>query len=259
MLAFFRNRRFQFSAETTVLVTLAAVLCYSMGYWQWTRFEEKNAYFAILEQQNERGPSPLDSTLTDFSSLYHGQVTVTGSFDYEREMVLMNRSYRDEPGVKVITPLRLQGDAGVVLVDRGFLPFGWYMEESRQAEYRPVGEQQFTARLRPAQDKSFFLTPETADPVPGEWKARWLRIEVPKMAKQLPYAVMPIYLEQETALSGLEYPLPITHKVLPASRHLNYTLQWFSFGTFGLFLGVVIQFRRKPAVMQSSQIPVSGA
>ncbi|CAM2006464.1 SURF1 family protein [Acanthopleuribacter pedis] len=257
MIAFFRNRQFQFSAETTILVILAAVLCYSMGYWQLTRFHEKNAYFAILEEQNERGPAPLDPTLTDFSALYHGQVTVSGTFDHQHQVVLINRSHRDQPGVKVITPL-LPADGGpAVLVDRGFLPFAYTMDESRRSEYQPEGRMAFTARLRPAQAKSFFLTPETADPTPGQWKGRWLRIEVEKMAMQLPYPVLPIYLEQETAPVDGEFPLPITHAVLPASRHLNYTLQWFSFGTFGLFIGALVQFRRKPAVAQSSQMRVS--
>lgn len=257
MIAFFRNRVFQFSLETTLLVGVAAVLCYSMGYWQWTRFQEKNAYFATLEQQNERGVTPLDSTQSDFEDLVHSQVTVRGTFDHEREVFLINRSNHDQPGVKVVTPLRLGDGSAVVLVDRGFLPFDWTMDESKKPLYQPQGEQQLTTRLRRSQVKAFFLTPETRDPEAGKWKGRWLRLEVEKMAKQLPYEVLPVFLEQEEALEGWQYPLPISHKVLPASRHLNYTIQWISFGTFGIFLGALIQFRRKPAVIQSSQIPVS--
>ncbi|CAM2066114.1 SURF1-like protein [Sulfidibacter corallicola] len=258
MIGYFRGREFSFSLETTVLALLAAMLCGSMSYWQWTRYHGKKAYLAELARQEARGPLRLSDADGDWASLHHATVRVSGTFDYEREMVLINRSHRDQAGVKVVTPLQIQegetpeGQAWI-LVDRGFVPYEWYATDTEHARYRPQGRQTLTALVRPAQDKAFFLAPSTKAPLEGEWKERWLRLEVDKMATQLPYEVLPIFLEASEERGEGVYPVPLAHDVLPPSRHLNYTLQWLSFGCFGLFLGVLIQFRRVPVREKASQ------
>lgn len=248
----FRNRAFQFSPMKTVIALGAAALCWSMGYWQYTRYQSKKAYFATLERHEHNGITEFDASQVDFEPLYHAVVRVTGVFDHSREVYLRNRSHHDQPGVKLITPLILQGSKGHILVDRGFVPYGMTVDEAARTYDRPEGVVTIEGRLRPSQDKAFFLAPEVRSPEPGRWKMSWMRVDIPVMQSQLPYNVLPVYLEAgahlEPEYGAIEdFPAPTPAEVLPPLRHLNYVFQWTGFGIFGILLSLFLQFRpRRP-------------
>ena len=54
-------RRFHFSLMITTISILSAITCYLMGYWQYTRWEEKKAYFREIEARQERNSGPVGS------------------------------------------------------------------------------------------------------------------------------------------------------------------------------------------------------
>jgi len=244
----FKSKKFRFSGEKTVISALAALLCYAMGYWQFTRFQEKRVYFAEVERQEAKGVQAIDPNREDWSEWRYATVRLSGEFDYEREMVLTNRSMANTPGVRVVTPLRLTDGGPAVLVDRGFLPYDRYVDGQRE-RFQPGGERTVEGVLRPSKTKTFFLAPEQRPPESGEWRERWLRLEIEAMTAQLPYQVAPLYVEQ-TNQAG-EYPVYDPKTVMSAGRHLNYAIQWASFGTFSLFLGLFFQFRRKPQTSEN--------
>lgn len=236
-----RNRSFRFSQEITVLSTLAALLCYGMGYWQYTRYLEKKIYVAAVEKGEQRGRVALNPNQANWTEQLHSLIHTQGTFDYDHEMVLINRSMGNDPGVRVVTPLELSSGAHV-LVDRGFLPYDLYDKQQVDA-YRPRGLQVLEGTIRPSKTKSFFLAPPPQSPGMNENQDRWLRLDVAAMAETLPYPILPVFVEQ-TNQQG-EHPSYDPKALLPPSRHLNYTFQWASFGTFALFFGFFLQFRPK--------------
>ncbi len=236
-----KKRRFKFSPGTIIWSVTIAVICYSMSYWQYTRYVGKIAYFEVVEEQLAAGRHPLELLPSDWSKTHHALVRLSGAFDYEREVVIINRSMDQHPGVKLVTPLKITGSEYHVLVDRGFLPYDNYASGDLTA-YRPQGRQELEGVVRPSQIKAFFLTPSIPAPTQGTWKKRWLRLEIAKMAEQLPYPLLPVYIEQ-TNQDG-EYPAHLTRSVVPPSRHLNYTIQWAGFATFSLGFGLFLQWVR---------------
>ena len=212
-----------------------------MSYWQYGRYRDKQAYFTAVQQQAERGRHPLDAALETWDGQAHALISVDGIFDYEHEMALINRSFDNISGVKLVTPLSIEGTGKYVLVDRGFLPYDAY-SSGDLAPYRPMGHQYLEGIIRPSQTKQFPLAPPAAVRI-GEKRDRWLRLEVAAMEEALPYPVLPVFIEQ-TNQAG-PYPLHDDREVLPAGRHLNYTLQWASFGTFAWVLALVLQYRRR--------------
>lgn len=241
-MSYFSKRKFVFSADKTITSLLAAILCFGMSYWQWTRYIEKKGYFATLEEQATKPMSNLDPEAVSWEALYHGKVLIEGSFDFEHEMVLINRSKDDKTGVRVVTPFKLTQTNKAILVDRGFVEYTNYADKNTEL-YQHADETQIEGLVRPSQEKTFFLAPPTKEPKPGQWVERWLRLEVPMMAKQLPYEVLPIYVEQTNQKGPAPAfdPKEITHP----GRHLNYTFQWIGFGLFSIFLALFLQFKPK--------------
>lgn len=238
----FANRTFQFNGEIMVTSLLALAICYALSYWQWTRYQDKIAYFDLVEKQAALGLRDFPAEPGDWSEWHHAEVRVTGTFDYSREMVLRNRAKNEVGGVKVVTPLVIDDEERAVLVDRGFLPYENYADGD-PAEYRPAGEQTVIGKVRPSQLPAFFLSPGIPEPDGETFVERWLRLDVEKMSAQLPYPVVEIFIEQTNQTGAIPEHDP--REVLTPGRHLNYTIQWFSFGTFALGFGLFVQFRPK--------------
>ena len=95
--------------------------------------------------------------------------------------------------------------------------------------------------LRPSQERAFFLSPPETAGKPGEWKERWQRLEIETMAGQMPYPVLPVFIEQTNGRGA--YPSYSQREDVSPGRHMNYTIQWASFGTFALLFGAFLQTR----------------
>ena len=248
----FANRKFRFSHEITVTSLIAAVFCYAMSYWQYQRYAFKLDYFQILERQQALGVQPLSPE--DAPNQLYGTVRVQGELDFENEMVLLNRSKGNTSGVKVVTPVKIAGSDLHVLVDRGFLPYHLYHERRYEA-WRPNASETIEGIVRPSVTPSFFFSPPAKRPGGEEGPGRWVRLEIETMAEQLPYPVLPVYLEQiNPSGDALIYDKT---EVLPASRHLNYAIQWASFATFGILFGLFLQFRPSNKAAGNNQLLTS--
>ena len=240
----FANRRFRFSLEFTLIGLVLASVCFGMGYWQYQRYANKKVYFDTVHAREAEGRHPFDPNQQDWSISHHALVGLTGSFENEQEVVLINRSMDGQPGVKVVTPFRLAGSEQRILIDRGYLPYAMYMS-GKVEDWRHEGEVAIEGVVRPSAGKSFALAPSMPAPKPGEWKARWLRLEVDIMASQLPYSLLPVYLEQTSPLGT--WPVHDPREVLHPARHLNYAIQWPCFGTLVMLFFMFLQFPKRKA------------
>ena len=234
-----KTRSFQFRPMTMFLAVFAAIICYYMSYWQYTRYVGKKEYFAVLEARAAMGPAEPAAATSDWEPLHYRTVRVTGQFDYAHEMVLINRSKDNVAGVKLITPLRME-DGRNILVDRGFIPYNLYADGDRK-QVQPEGLQTVEGLLTPSQEKSFFLAPAESLPADGSFKERFLRVDIAVMAEQLDYPLLPVYVDQNNQTESL--PAHTPRAVVGPGRHMNYTIQWASFGSFSLFYGLFLQFR----------------
>lgn len=234
------GRVLKFSWELTITAVVLAITCFALGYWQFTRYEGKKGFFEQVEKQEARGRQTLD-TSADWDKEALARIKTSGVFDHEKSMVLMNRSMGNIPGVKLITPFKVEGEEKHILVDRGFISYELW-REGDMTPYQPQGVVEIEGVVHPSQEKQFWLAPPQKDPVAGEFREQWFRIDTDKMAKQLPYTLLPVYVEQTSSMG--EYPKYDPREVLPPSRHLNYTFQWTGFGLFTLFLAGLAQYRK---------------
>ena len=229
-------------------VLVVFIILLNFGFWQLRRLEQKrernNSIVAALNQS----PTLLNDQAIIDPEIYHFKpVQATGTFDNSATMFLRNRDFEGFSGVHLLVPLRLAGSDRAVLVDRGWVPRG-NMDPTPEelAVYDQSGQVTVTGiayRGQPQPDG--WLVPR--DPPLKEGQTRlvgWFRVNIDRIQEQLPYPLMPIYLEQspagpEPALDS--FPRQSGSVALDEGPHLGYAIQWFSFAailliTYGYFI-----------------------
>lgn len=164
-----------------------------------------------------------------------------GVYDRANEVLLRARSLRGRAGNHVLTPLRL-ADGRAIVVDRGWIP----IEIVRPGDARataPSGEVTVTGILQPSDPKPIAFGPR--DPPAGRLTTIG-RIDLERLAKQIPYPIQPLALALEQQQPP---PTDLPHAAgLPApgeGPHLAYAVQWFLFAAVALITTTVL-IRREP-------------
>lgn len=228
-----RRLRFEPRPFATLATILAVVGFTGLGLWQLGRAEEKRALAADFT-----GGGPSLALPSDSSGLPRYQrVTARGRYDAERQFLLDNQTHEGAVGVQVLTPMRLDG-GGVVLVNRGWLPFGATRADlpdvAVDAEPRTIA-----GRLDDLPRPGILLG---APPGSG-WPRLVSYPQLPEIAAALgvtPHARM-IRLDPGVPDGYVrDWRLPGTTPV----RHLGYAIQWFAFAATALAIWLALSLHR---------------
>jgi surfeit locus 1 family protein len=227
------------------VVLLAVPVCTRLGFWQLDRLQQRRARTTQVRERLAMPPIQPGTQASDLENLEYRRVVLQGQFDPDHEILLTNRSYQEQPGAHLVTPLVLAGAEEAVLVDRGWIPASQAAEDELDP-YHLEGEVKLEGilrRSRPEPRWSFL-----ADPVPepeGAFVRRWRVLNVERIQIQMPYPLAPYFIEQDQRL-GRDSPQPIPDPDIDLSEgpHLSYAIQWFSFAGIGLFGGVAWLYHR---------------
>jgi surfeit locus 1 family protein len=231
----------------TIGVALLFVAFLGLGFWQLDRLGQKRAANAHILARLQEPPLALDGSPIDPDLADLRRAAVEGSYDFGQEIVLRNRTHDDLPGVHVIVPLRIAGSDAAVLVDRGWIPYEMSNAEQRKVFQDATGAVEVRGILRRSQSRRSTLSP--ADPPLGPERPRldaWYRVEVPRIQEQVPYRLLPVFLEEENAAGApvRRFPRPDPDIQLSEGPHLGYAIQWFAFA--GILLGgYTLLFRQR--------------
>ncbi|NCF65243.1 MAG: hypothetical protein GWP61_04665 [Chloroflexi bacterium] len=219
----------------TVLVVIMMIVLARLGFWQLERLEQRRAKNAILSAALAASPLDLDgATLPeDLSSLKDRQVTATGEYDLERQIILIVQNWQGRAGVHLITPLILADGDTAVLVDRGWIP---------EADNNPAGHAKYRSQGPVTIEGFVSLSQALAREVVSEVKVpqkEWYRVDVAAIEQQMPYELLPFYILQAPEGNG-ELPFRSEPQIdLSEGSHLGYAFQWFIF-SLGLGIGYVL-------------------
>jgi len=258
-----------------------------LSYWQWTRHLEKVELIKEMDQRLLLQPEPIQGVLAtpgvDWThSMIHRRLTIEGSYDFEHEMVLRNRKHMNQPGVMILTPLKIKDTNSWILVNRGYIPLKYAIREMR-AQFQKQPSVQFIGLIKETNPRRF-LAP--SDPTAGgenPWVDEWLRVDLENIGKQLPYKLLPVYTEvmpsadvekikkdilsSESGKSEIlslvarsaatsrdsdinqintdSLPIPLNDLIIPPGRHLGYVFEWIILALLTGFLAVIIQLRSR--------------
>jgi len=164
---------------------------------------------------------------------------VEGTYDAAHQIFLDNRQENGQPGVHVITPLKISGSETRVLINRGWI--GWSQGRTvLPVVPTPAGVVKITGLASVPSTKKFFLMPDR----PEAQTKLWSRLDLPRIESMLGNTLQPVVLQQ----TGGDAPdTLVRHWAPPEDRvgmHRGYAFQWFGMAVALLLFYLVASFRK---------------
>ncbi|MFJ8040462.1 SURF1 family protein [Kitasatospora sp. NPDC096147] len=234
----------------TAVAVLAVVVCVLMGSWQLSRFEDqvdRHEDAARTATAGSTGPAvPLADLLPGpgakvTTETVGRSVTVTGRYDREHQLLVPNRTVDGRQGHYVLTPLcpaGADGADGASGADPACVPVvrGWAPGTPAEPPALPEGTVTVAGRLQAPENSG------SDGAVTGGLPAGQLgTISPASLVNVLPYPTTDGWLAADTVPAGLA-PVPTVQPQggnglsLRAFQNLGYTLEWFVFGGFVVFM-----------------------
>lgn len=233
---------------TTLLVIAACGVMVRLGIWQLDRLEQRRAFNARVQAQINRESIVLDADTLDedLVSMEYRSAVVVGEYDHDQEVGLRNQVWGNQPGIHLVTPLRISGSDRAVLVDRGWIPAEDSSRE-RWSQYAQPGMVQIQGVIRRSTTRPQIGRRTDPTPLPGQGRLDlWNLLNVERIDDQVPGSLLPVYIQQvpDPDQSAPPYPSPLELD-LSEGPHLGYAGQWFLFALV-LAVGYPLYLRRQP-------------
>jgi len=236
----------------TLLVVVGAFVLIRLGVWQLDRLEQRRAFNAQVE--SARLQSVLDLNMeqpADIAAMEWRPAQIAGKYDFENQVAIRNQYYGDQYGYHILTPLRSDpstgsGPAGLaVLVDRGWIPADGNSTPADWRRYDEVGQVRAKGQIRLGSGKPAIGGVADALPEGGSKLEIWNNADVENISVQLPYPVLPVYIQADAHPADAEPPIPFQPELeLTEGPHFGYAMQWFIFAAI-LFFGYPFYLRKQ--------------
>lgn len=218
-------------------------LTVGLGCWQWGRGEQRTALQEAIAAR-ERS-APVDAAQLagqpDVAGLLHRPVVLRGQWLPGHIVFLDNRQMNALPGFYVVTPLRLDSGA-VVLVQRGWVQRNFARRDVLPPVQTPVGTVEVRGRLARPPAKLYDFATEENGPIRQNLDWAGFRAETG-------LNLLPLTVQQTGAPSeGLLRQWPQAGS--GAEKNYGYAFQWWALAALIAILYVWFQLvlpRRRPA------------
>jgi surfeit locus 1 family protein len=228
----------------TLLVFAGTALCIRLGIWQLDRLAQRRAFNAQFETARAESVLDLNEEIPqDIASMEWRPVKVSGEYDFENQIALRNQYNGDQYGYHLLTPLLFSGKA--VLVDRGWIPAEGNSAPSDWHKYDELNTVNLAGQIRLGQTKPVLGGVADTLPANGAKLEIWNNADLAQIANQMPYPVLPVYIQPANDTSDTTPPIPFQPEVeITEGPHMGYALQWFTFATI-LFVGYPFYLRKQ--------------
>ncbi len=229
---------------TTILVVAGTLVCARLGIWQLDRLAQRRVFNAQVESMHRQPTLDLNSELVvDISKMEWRAVTVSGEYDFENQIAIRNQYNGGDYGYHLITPLLFSGKA--VLVDRGWIPADGNSLPEDWRQYDELGEVKIQGQIRLGGTESAIGGVAEAELNPNETRrAFWNKLILESVAPQIPYPVLPAYIQLDAVDNDQTPPIPYQPTLdLTEGPHVGYAVQWFIFAAI-LFGGYPFYLRK---------------
>ena len=125
-------RRFRPRWLPTLAAALLVPLFIAAGQWQWDKAAAKAARQQQLETRAGEPAVQIPAEPGDAQALHYRRIVARGYYEPQHQILIDNRTYHQQAGFHVVTPLRVEGSEVRLLVNRGWIPA--LAEHSREPE-----------------------------------------------------------------------------------------------------------------------------
>lgn len=242
-----------------VVIAFAAACFLVLAPWQLGKNTATSERNSLLKSAVATAPVPIGRVApagVGFApSTEWREVTVTGTYLPDKQVLVRLRSVEDQPAIEVLTPFQVSGSDRVIVVDRG------YVRPQQGAnpviDEPPTGQTTINARIRASEGTSDGRGARTEN---GALTA--YTIDPTQLSKVTGTAMDPFYLQLSPNQPGSlgEIPLP----QLDSGPYLSYGLQWLAFGIMaplgaGYFIYSEVRQRRRATAAQHDTAPNAAA
>ena len=209
-----------------------------LGLWQSGKAERTAAQAALFEDRSNNPPLHIGTALVVPAMLAYARVSVRGEYEPEKQFYIDNQVNNGQPGVHVITPLKIDSGETRVLVNRGWAP--WPDRRIPPRIKIPGGKVELTGIAVIPVATKYLLMPEHRE----AWRELWPNLDMKRYAGENAYPVQPvvIYLSTPDKSDGLVRiePQPEDKTMM----HKGYALQWFGMAAALVLFCFVAWYRK---------------
>lgn len=221
-----------------IVVGVLALAMVGLGLWQLDRLDQRKEHNALVAARIDAPSLTAAEAVGQVPErIEHRRVVARGRYLADDEVLLRFRSRNGLPGYHVLTPLELSGGAGVVLVNRGWVPLQVGDRWPLRSAAPPPGDVQVVGRARTPEAGA--LNPSTRDDV-----VRVSRADPEAIGRRIDLDLPPTYLELLGVQDTDRFPIPVPAPRLSEGPHLSYALQWFAFAAIAV-VGWTLRVRRR--------------
>jgi cytochrome oxidase assembly protein ShyY1 len=222
----------------TGLVLLLVPLFLRLSQWQYDRHLDRRASADVVRANIDRPPAPLADVLPAATAVTDAvrwrQVTLTGRWDADAEVLVRNRPFEGRSGLLVVTPL-VPASGPALLVARGHVPAAASATDRPDVPAAQPGEVTVVARLRPGE------TPRSVEGLPP---GQVLAVDPDALADELGYPLVDGYGELVSEQPApADAPTPVEGPSVSPGPHLSYAVQWVLFALLAVGGWVMLAWR----------------
>lgn len=219
---------------------LCAALFVYLGAWQAGKGDRLAQALAQQAQRRQLGALQVTAQPLNALEVQDAPLRVVGNYDPAHQIFLDNRQHKGQPGVHVITPLKIEGSNAYILVNRGWV--GWQLGRSVLPVVAiPTGRVEVTGLAAVPSTKKFFLMPDRPEEKPQLWE----RLDLPRFQAMLGHPLQPVVLQQ----TGGDAPDTLVREWAPpedrVAKHQGYAFQWYGMAVVWLLLSLFAGFRKR--------------
>jgi surfeit locus 1 family protein len=232
------RRRFMPAWWSIALTVMAVLLFSALGWWQLERAAYKEAIELKFEQRLVE-PYQLLSSADDLTDVEYRKLLLKGRYDNTRNLLVDNQLHRGRAGYYVLTPLLLADSDFVILVNRGWAPWG----ESRDdlaAIPEPVNVEGVAGIAYFPSEPALRLGDPGSD---GRWPRLIPYIEIETQQALFSGQLLPIVLWLAPEQEG-HYVRDWNPVWMRPEKSRAYATQWFAFALLSLVFFVILNLRK---------------
>jgi surfeit locus 1 family protein len=215
---------------------LGAAVTARLGWWQLDRAAQKDALQAAIEGRSALAPLGGEALARDADtavSQHWRAVRLAGEWVTAHTVFLDNRQVDGRPGFHVVTPLRLDGGADAVLVQRGWVPRD-VRDRARLPEVpTPAGRVEVAGLIAPPPARLFEFDGAETGPIRQN-------LDLDAFARETGLSLRPLSIQQQDGADDTlvrRWPRP----AVDVHKHYGYAFQWFALAV--LIMGLYVWFQ----------------
>ncbi|MEE9354530.1 MAG: SURF1 family protein [Methylococcaceae bacterium] len=226
----------KFNWKIAIGILFLFLVLIRLGFWQLDRAQQKR------QIQNARDAQPLNKpvsvenlTSNDKKGLNYKHVTLDGSYDNDKSLLVSNQFFQNRPGYEVITTFKLHSSDQIVLVSRGWIAA--HSGGNLLPTIEPVtGTQKLLGTIHIPSSKSFYL-PQKIDE-PPKWPLRLHHFDINGIFPLFERPVLPFVVRLNRNSPGVLERHWRETKLKPENS-ISYAIQWFGMALLLLVITIV--------------------